>query len=250
MRLIFFLVFMGVLASPVHAQNKKDSKGRKQGVWEKNYPDGKTRLYTGQFKDDQPVGEFRYYFESGKIKSIVQHETRERSYAWFYFENEQLMSEGQYVNQKKDSVWRNFNEQGFLVSIETFKNNRLNGEKLIYYIQNQIETGEVKCAQLETYKDSILEGRCVEFFSTGSKKQQGAYIQGKKSGVWETYHPDGSLATRIKFRDGKAYGYAYAFDEEGTELYKSYWLDGKRLDAKAFDKYLIDCKNKGMIPEE
>jgi hypothetical protein len=74
----------------------------------------------------QTIGEFKYYFESGKIKSIVQHETRERSYAWFYFENEQLMSEGQYVNQKKDSVWRNFNEQGFLVSIETFKNNRLN----------------------------------------------------------------------------------------------------------------------------
>jgi antitoxin component YwqK of YwqJK toxin-antitoxin module len=250
MRLIFFLVLMGLLASPVHAQNKKDSKGRKQGVWEKYYPDGKTMLYTGQFKDDQPVGEFKYYFESGKIKSIVQHETSERSYAWFYFENEQLMSEGQYMNQKKDSVWRNYNAQGFLVSKETFKNNRLNGEKLIYYIQNQIETGEVKCALLETYKDSILHGSCIEFFSSGSKKQQGTYAQGKKVGIWETYHPDGSLATRIKFRDGKAYGYAYAFDEEGTELYKSYWLDGKRLDAKAFDKYLIDCKNKGMIPEE
>jgi antitoxin component YwqK of YwqJK toxin-antitoxin module len=134
MRLIFFLVLMGLLASPVHAQNKKDSKGRKQGVWEKYYSDGKTMLYTGQFKDDQPVGEFKYYFESGKIKSIVQHETRERSYAWFYFENEQLLSEGQYMNQKKDSVWRNFNEQGFLVSIETFKNNRLNSRYRVFFI--------------------------------------------------------------------------------------------------------------------
>lgn len=250
MRIVFFLVLICLSMAPGLAQNKKDSQGRKQGAWVKYYPDGKTTLYSGQFKDDRPVGEFRYYFESGKIKSIVQHETKERSYAWFYFENEQLMSEGQYVNQKKDSVWKNFNEQGFLVSKETFKNNRLNGEKLIYYIQNQIETGDVKCAQLETYKDSILHGPYVEFFSTGSKKQQGAYILGKKDGVWETYHTDGSVATRIKFREGKAYGYARSFDEEGNELFKSYWLDGKRLDAKALDKYLNDCKNRGVIPEE
>ena len=250
MRIVFFLILMCSLSSTVHGQNKKDSQGRKQGAWVRYYPDGKTMLYSGQFKDDQPVGEFRYYFESGKIKSIVQHETKERSYVWFYFENEQLMSEGQYVNQKKDSVWKNFNQQGFLVSLETFKNNRLNGEKMIYYIQNQIETGEVKCAQLETYKDSILHCPYVEFFSTGSKKQHGTYILGKKAGTWETFHPDGSVATRIKFREGKAYGYAYAYDEEGTELYKSYWRDGKRLDAKALDKYFTDCKNKGVIPEE
>ena len=41
--------------------NKVDSKGRKQGVWQKTYPNSRAIEYKGQFKDDKPVGTF-YYF--------------------------------------------------------------------------------------------------------------------------------------------------------------------------------------------
>ena len=250
MRLIFTLLFVCLTVSSMLAQNKKDSQGRKQGVWEKYYPDAKTLIYSGQFKDDIPYGEFKYYYPSGKIKSIVRHEGAKRSYAWFYFENEELMSEGLFRDMKKDSLWKNYNAQGFLLSTEVFKNNKLNGERRVFYIQDQVETGEVKCASIEMYKDSTLEGPYSQYLSSGVKVQEGTYLKGAKHGVWKSFHPNGTLASTIKYRNGKAYGYSYAYDEEGQEIYRTYWLDGDKLTKEDLAKYLEKCRKQGVIPEE
>ena len=250
MRIVFFLILMGLLSSTVHGQNKKDSQGRKQGVWEKYYPDAKTLIYLGQFKDDIPYGEFKYYYPSGKIKSIVRHKGVKRSYAWFYFENEELMSEGLYRDMKKDSLWKNYNAQGYLLSTEVFKNNKLNGERRVFYIQDQVETGEIKCASIEMYKDSILDGPYSQYLSAGVKVQEGNYLSGAKHGLWKSFHPNGTLASMIKYRNGKAYGYSSAYDEEGQEIYRTYWLDGEKLNKEDLSKYLEKCLKQGVIPEE
>ena len=81
------------------SQNKTDAQGRKQGPWRKYQPGDKILIYTGQFKDDIPVGEFRYYYPSGKVKSIVQHESKRVSYSWFYNESEVLILEGKFVDK-------------------------------------------------------------------------------------------------------------------------------------------------------
>lgn len=250
MKFVALLFLISCLAVVGFGQNKTDATGKKQGPWVKYYEDGKTPLYTGTFQNDVPVGEFRYYYPNGKVKSIVRHETMSRAYAWFYFENEQVMSEGQYLRQKKDSIWKSFNAQGMLVSIETFKNNRLNGVKELYYLQNQLETGEMKVAQRETYVDSVLHGAYSAYFSSGIKKESGRYENGLKVGIWETFHTKGAVATRIKFRKGKAYGYAIAFDEEGNELYRSYYLEGKLLKGEELKKYFAQCEKNGISPEE
>lgn len=250
MRLVCLSVLLFLLSPSLYAQNKKDEQGRKQGVWEKYYPDATTLIYRGQFKDDIPYGDFKYYYPSGKIKSIVRHEGAKRSYAWFYFENEELMSEGLYRDMKKDSLWKNYNAQGYLLSTEVFKNNKLNGERRVFYIQDQVETGEIKCASMETYKDSILEGPYSQYLSSGVKVQEGNYLDGTKNGVWKSYYPSGSLATLIKYRKGKAYGYSYAYDEEGSEIYRVYWLDGEKLSKEDLSKYLEKCRKQGVIPEE
>jgi len=250
MKFVLSGMFWLVISAGVFGQNKTDAAGKKQGAWTKYSSDGITPLYTGTFKDDLPVGEFRYFYPNGKVKSIVRNETRERAYVWFYFENEQLLSEGQYINMQKDSLWKTYNEQGFLVSAEYYKNNRLNGEKRIYYLQNQLERGELKIAQLDTYKDSILHGPHTAYFSSGKLKENGRYENGLKTGGWESYHPEGQVASRLKFRKGKAYGYCMAFDENGAELYRSYWLDGKSLKGEELKKYFRQCEINGVTPEE
>ena len=66
--------------------NTIDKKGLRQGVWAKYYPDNKTPIYTGQFLDNKPIGEFRYFFPSGKVKAIIQHQAKNNlSYARLYF---------------------------------------------------------------------------------------------------------------------------------------------------------------------
>ena len=86
--LLLFLPFLSV--SQV---NQKDAKGQKQGVWNKKYPGSNTFIYKGQFKDDKAIGEFTYYYESGKIKSIIKHIPNSNlSFATFYFENNAILS--------------------------------------------------------------------------------------------------------------------------------------------------------------
>ena len=53
--------------------NQKDAKGRKQGVWQKNYPNSSVLIYKGQCKDDVPVGEFTYYDPTGEVRTIIEH---------------------------------------------------------------------------------------------------------------------------------------------------------------------------------
>ncbi|NDB33755.1 MAG: hypothetical protein EB023_00040 [Flavobacteriia bacterium] len=250
MNLGFSIGFIICISISAYAQNVTDASGRKQGYWIKYYSDGKTPQYEGNFKNDQPVGEFRYYFPNGKVKSIVQHETKTIAYAWFYFENEQIMSEGQYVNKRKDSLWKSYNIQGNLVSTEFYKDNKLNGPKEIYYIQDQLESGKLIIAQVETYKDSLLHGPFRAYFSSGKLKEKGFFEKGLKSGVWEIYHLSGALSTQIKYRAGKAYGYVITYDDKGTELYRSYWLNGKMLKGEALKKYFAECDKNGIIPEE
>jgi len=250
MKFVALLFLISCLAMVGFGQNKTDATGKKQGTWVKYYEDGKTPLYTGTFQNDVPVGEFRYYYPTGKVKSIVHHETLSRTYAWFYFENEQVMSEGQYLNQRKDSLWKSFDIHGNLVSKELYKNNKLNGPKEIYYLQDQLETGKLAIAQIETFLDSLLHGPYMAYFSSGKIKEKGFYDKGMKQGVWEIFHPTGALSTKIKFRDGKAYGYSISYDEKGKELYRSYWLNGKMLKGDALKKYFTECENNGIVPEE
>ena len=55
---------------PLNAQdhNRKDSKGRRQGLWMDYYPNGQKR-YEGKFKDDKCQGTFTYYDEKGILKA-------------------------------------------------------------------------------------------------------------------------------------------------------------------------------------
>ena len=246
----FLLLVLVLVSGGIYAQNKTDAQGKKQGVWTKYYPDGKTLVYTGQFKDDIPYGEFRYFYPTGKVKTIIRHEGKNRSYAWFYFESEKLLSEGFYIGMKKDSLWKTYNAEGYLLTTESFKNNKLNGEKRMYDIADQAETGVVKCSSIETYKDSVLNGPCYTFLSSGIKVNEGNYLNGLKEGVWKSFHADGSLASKMKYKAGKAVGYSYAYDETGEEIYKAYWLNGEKLTNEERIKYFEMCSKKGIIPEE
>jgi antitoxin component YwqK of YwqJK toxin-antitoxin module len=248
--LLMFVLFLVGAHWSVLGQNKTDAAGRKQGPWIKYQGDGTTPLYTGTFKDNIPVGEFRYFYPSGKVKMIVKHETKDRSYAWFYSEKEDLMSEGQYLKMKKDSVWKNYAYDGALLSTETYRSDQLHGERKVFYTQGQMETGEIKIYTVERYLNNQLDGSFEAYKMSGSLEETGLYVKNLKEGYWYRYYPNGQLLSKIRYKGGKAVGYSYSFDEKGNEVYKGYWLDGERLNKDELKKYLEKCKKNGTIPEE
>jgi antitoxin component YwqK of YwqJK toxin-antitoxin module len=243
-----FLIFQLKIFGQI---NQTDSKGRKQGNWEKKYPNSNVTQYKGQFTDNKPVGVFTYFYPEGQVKAIIEHlKDGHRSKATFYFENKMMLSDGFYFDQKKDSTWVNYNPEGLILSVETYKNDKLNGKKVIYYLEGQIETEKLNPLSVANYKDDKLDGDFKEYFSTGKIKKTGNYSFGKQIGEWKEFYPNGKVYSISKFRNDFLHGWVISFDKEGVEISRFMYQNGERLDEKQLNSYLKMCQEKGIDPNQ
>jgi antitoxin component YwqK of YwqJK toxin-antitoxin module len=242
-------LFFTVIASVLLAQNVTDAKGLKQGPWSKKYLGTSIYEYKGQFKDNLPVGTFTYYYKNTKIKAIIKHgEGAKRSEAIFYHDNGVIMSKGIYLNLKKDSIWQNYGPSGKLSNLETYKNDKLEGKKVIYYVpENPSVKTQIVLSELQ-YKGGKLNGQALHYFDNGSIKEKGSYIEDRKVGIWETYHFNGRKSGLQRFKNGIKHGWCFVYDETGKELGRSYFYYGKRLTGKALEDKLAQMKKLGIDP--
>ena len=138
-----FLLFLS--SNDINAQNdynKTDNLGRRQGKWVDYHENGQVR-YRGQFKNNEPIGDFLYYSENGNLiaKNTYLKKSQE-SVSEMYSENGQVIAKGNYLNKKKNGEWKYFSEKdGSLVLVEYYDNGFLNGESVVYFsgTQNVIE---------------------------------------------------------------------------------------------------------------
>ena len=103
--------------------NKTDAQGRKQGAWQKTDAEGKLK-YKGQFKDNIPYGKFEYYYPSGKTRAISEFSQNGKvTRTEVYYEGGLLNAKGKYVSEKRDSIWKFYNDSGQLLRSENYKDN-------------------------------------------------------------------------------------------------------------------------------
>lgn len=245
---ILFLFVTGISFAQV---NQVDAKGQKQGLWYKNYPGTKIHIYEGNFKDDKPVGVFKYYYKSGTLKALVENKPNSKlSLVKMYFENEALMSEGCYWDQKKDSIWVNYNERGELVSAESYVDDKLNGKKIIYYLNDQLEAGKLNVLSITNFENDQRHGNFKEFYPSGKVKMTGEYVHGERVGEWVEYYNTGQVMSRVRFKRDLLHGWAYYYDKNGTQLSKTMWRDGFKLEGKDLEDFLKRCKDKKLDPNQ
>ncbi len=244
---LFFLFVLFVPFLCFNQLNQTDAKGKKQGAWQKKYPDGKNVLYKGQFVDDQAVGVFTYYYQSGKIQSLIEHipNSNQRAYVTVYFEDGAVLSKGMFKNQLKDSIWTNYTSYGALSSSENYKLNKLNGEKIILYTSGQLENNKYIPFSITNYVDDLENGLYSEFFSTGKLKTKGSYNKGLKEGEWIVYHPNGQLEKKVNYVNGLENSWVYVYDKNGVKLYEAFYQNGTILRGKELELFLKKSSNKG-----
>jgi antitoxin component YwqK of YwqJK toxin-antitoxin module len=249
-QLIFFFVI--VLYSTLFAQlNQVDTKGLKQGAWQKSFSKSEILQYKGQFKDDKPFGTFTYYYPTGQLKATIEHDSDgHHSRAFFYFENKMLMTEGFYLDQKKDSTWVNYNEEGLVVGLETFKNDMLHGKKVVYYLDGQIETEKLNPLSVVIYQNDTLNGEYKEFFSTGKLKLIGKYKKGRLVGEWKEFYPNGSIFKVSRYKDDRLHGWLTTFTKDGEKNGDFLYQFGEKLIGKDLENFLKICEKKGIDPNQ
>lgn len=218
--LILFLLAQTAIAQPF---NQTDSKGRKIGQWKKVYGNGKVR-YTGQFKNDKPIGTFLYYDTNGKLTTEITHSTDgHSSVCKMYYSDNKLRATGFYYDQLKDSLWVYYTEKTSRKALEErYKRGKRHGEWKVYF-ENEMVFSTITYANdlengpwIEYYQDGgihlsayyvngLLSGDYAELSVTGDTLSHGTYENGKRQGVWKNYGTDGKIERIEYIRDGWVY---------------------------------------------
>ena len=180
--LLAFLTFISFSLNAQNDYNKTDKQGHRQGKWMDFHHNGNVK-YIGEFKNNEPSGEFKYFSEGGS-----------------------LVAKGKYNGKNKHEKWEFYSEQnGALILVENYDNGVLVGTTIAFSpVTNQIieETEYVDGVKngiynkyydngrpmiKAFYKDDKLDGEYVSYYPNGVAKEEGLYCEGAKVGEWKTY---------------------------------------------------------------
>lgn len=219
MRYLYILIVSFIFTSAF--SQTTDAKGRKQGYWKKKDEKTQRLLYEGEFRDDQPVGTFRYYYPNDSVRAIMKFsDGGKKAYALLYHMNGKRMAEGKYVNREiKDSIWTYYDELGAVISRESYRVGKKDGKFYVYLpdgkkseekeFKNDLQHGEFKeyfdgvnLKARGRYVDGQLEGRVAYFYPNGTEVAAGYYRNGKKNGPWIYKTESGKIREKELYRDG------------------------------------------------
>lgn len=162
------------------AINRTDAQGRKQGLWEKKYPNGRLR-YRGHFYNNNPVGVFKYNYDNDSIESIVTYSEKGKvARARIFYENGGVLSMGKFINHKKDSIWVYYDESLRLYKKEQYVNGKKEGKSIVFYANGNVE-------ETVNWHNDIQNGPWQEFFDNGQVKLDATYVNGKREGLLKAY---------------------------------------------------------------
>jgi antitoxin component YwqK of YwqJK toxin-antitoxin module len=250
-QLLGILILMTAVFSYGQEYNKVDSKGRKQGEWRKAHEGFNVYQYKGQFKDDKPIGVFKYFYTNAKLKAVVDHgDGSGRAEAYFYHENGKIMSHGIYTNMKKDSIWSNYGPSGRLSSKEPYVNDSVHGKKYIYIISEDPLDNSQKLSEVITFDNGIREGAYIRYFVSGRIMMKGTYSNGRRHGIWEEFHKNGKRSLNARYKNGVKHGYWVVYDENQKRIREPYYCNGKILEGEKLDRHLKLCEDRGIDPNQ
>jgi antitoxin component YwqK of YwqJK toxin-antitoxin module len=222
-------------------QNLTDAKGRKQGPWVRTHDNGTVR-YTGQFKDDIPVGTFKHYGTDGALTSVVVHAgDGVTSRTVHHHSGGGVMARGKYIGQAKDSVWNYYDEEGRLRKVERYRSGTLHGERSVYYPNGQL-------AEREELVEGRLHGPSTSWFDDGKVKTRSTYVQGEPDGAMTFFHPNGTKEIEGNLVNGARHGVWYYYNDDGSlqlqMLYAKGVLKKERKENGLFREHFDDERPK------
>ena len=153
------------------------------------------------------------------------------------FSLDQLIEEGEYMDNRKIGVWKKYFSNGKLQNEITYKSGRPNGFAKIYY-----ENGNLKEEGL--WKGNKWIGNYKYYYENGTIYHEFDYNEkGKRSGPQKYYYETGQIMIEGEWLEGKESG-----------MLKEYYEDGSVKSEKFFNNGAIDPEStityEQEVPEE
>ena len=192
--------------------NKTDNQGRRQGKWIDFHDNGKTR-YTGEFKNNEPIGEFLYYSEEGVLVAKNNYlKKSDITETEMYAANGKVIAKGKYINKKKHDKWEYFSEEnGALILTENYENGMIVGKSVAYSPMTQMVIEEIE------YVNGMKNGVCNRYYDNGRIMEKANYQNDQLNGDYAFYYPNGVVKEEGKYVENRRVGEWKTYDmEEGV----------------------------------
>jgi antitoxin component YwqK of YwqJK toxin-antitoxin module len=207
--------------------NQIDANGQRQGFWTKEQPNGKL-LYEGNFRDGQPVGEWKRYHEGGQIKAKINYrENSDSAFAQLFDVFGKKVAEGNYINEIKEGKWIIFSENR-KVAEENYHSGLLDGLSRKYY-----DTGEL--LEETEWEEGKQEGNYRVFFKSGKPYLQCKMSNNQRNGLCISYFENGMTELEAFYTNSLHDKTWKFYDESGKLLYELHYEAGKILNPEVRD---------------
>jgi len=198
--------------------NQLDSNGKRHGIWKKNFDNSEQLRYQGEFYHGKEIGVFKFYCSDCKSKPTIVKTFNEKNniaQVKYYTKKGKLVSEGEMKGKIRIGEWLYYHEKSKnIMTKEYYKNGKLDGLKITYYLNNKIaeeiqynnglkEGKDNYYAPSGTllkkliYKNDELHGPASYYDAKGNVVLEGNYKNGKKYGIWKTYKDEKLIKEEI-----------------------------------------------------
>ncbi len=123
------------------------------------------------------------------------------------FKDGKTRTSGYYKDNKRISIWRTWNEEGKLIDSAYYKNGFIYGLGLSWNNDGKI----IDSMTFEEGGNGVSHG----YWGNGNRSQKGAYIAGKKNGIWIYYYMSGKKCQEVRYDADSAMAYT-CYDENGN----------------------------------
>lgn len=176
--------------------NRYDSQGKRHGLW-LFYDEDSTFVKTkGTFEHGEEVDTFFYYVSTVPHPVCVRaYQKKGVCYTQFFDSENRIMSEGTYVDRKKDGLWKYYDIAGYVLTTEQYEDGILNGDAYVYYEDSTV-------TERSSYINGELHGTYERFTEDGKKMERLTYWRGQRHGIAEFYNTNGGIFIKGIYRNG------------------------------------------------
>ena len=235
MRNVFFFIFISTQLCSIGQTT--DANNNKQGYWKKKDEKTNKLVYEGEFKDNKPVGKFKYYYPNDSVRAIMNFKQDGKvAYAKLFHLNGLRMGEGKYIQEIKDSLWLYYDESGKLLSKDNYRMGKKNGVSYVY-----LPNG--KLAEERQYKMDVQHGSFKQYFDGKRIRGEGNYVDGQLDGKATYYYPNGVEVATGYYKNGAKNGPWIYKEESGKIKEKELYINGKLASAKETEAFFLKDKS-------
>jgi len=188
-------------------------------------------------------GKITFYSESGeKIKELTYAQGNLNGWAVYYFPDGKIRMEGNYLENKKSGIWKQWNEDGSY-SLGNYDNDIPEGGWTYYSAKGELQAegklhngkrtgkwflyGEGGEREEGSYLSGKREGNWLGFYSDGTPYFQGSYKQDEREGLWKEWSPAGELS-QGNYAQNLRTGLWTFYDPKGKKISEGNYLNGKK----------------------